>query len=512
MRIIILLGLICVYSPNFFAQESINLADGLVAYYPFAGTPENRVQVEPRVVLKGSSWTTNRFGDEESALIFDGVEDQLLIPPHPDMNMTQYLGYTVSLWIKPRDDNSGCIMLRDKDFGIKWNGLDKPLTLFNGMSGGFPDGKFDKWSSKDWYNIILKQDSRNLSLYINGELDVQLPLANKPQVEDSNPIYLGKHPYIWGGYTGKIDDLVLYSRALSDYEILMMSQVENVPLESTIEAMNHPVSLENLEGTVWQGVITQPGNEFGENYAFWLKFNKIEKGILMGYSRIEMQEETAYGVTKVQGLISGGALNFEERQVIRQKNYLGYKWCKKYGNLEYNPQEKSLRGKWYANNCHQGGEVLLFKSNEPFNYHDNRLSKSTSIEDFLEMMKDEDAKEKLKNKVMNLEFEPIHFTLGSADLTKEARQYLRVELVPILQSYPQLLLSIHGHTDDIGDDKVNLELSIARAKSIHNFLIQENIATSRISYQGFGESKPLVPNKSDEARRTNRRVEFGFSL
>ena len=69
-------------------------------------------------------------------------------------------------------------------------------------------------------------------------------------------------------------------------------------------------------------------------------------------------------------------------------------------------------------------------------------------------------------------------------------------------------VAIHGHTDSVGDDQANFLLSTQRAKSVHDFLITMGISSTRLSYEGFGEQKPLETNKTEEGRSQNRRTEF----
>ena len=73
---------------------------------------------------------------------------------------------------------------------------------------------------------------------------------------------------------------------------------------------------------------------------------------------------------------------------------------------------------------------------------------------------------------------------------------------------PSVNVEIHGHTDDVGDNASNLDLSTKRAKEVHDYLIQIGVASNRISFKGFGESKPLVANDSEKNKAINRRTEF----
>ena len=73
---------------------------------------------------------------------------------------------------------------------------------------------------------------------------------------------------------------------------------------------------------------------------------------------------------------------------------------------------------------------------------------------------------------------------------------------------PSVSVAIHGHTDNVGDNTSNLELSTKSAQDVHDYLISQGVEANRLSFRGFGESKPLVANDSTEGKATNRRTEF----
>jgi outer membrane protein OmpA-like peptidoglycan-associated protein len=80
--------------------------------------------------------------------------------------------------------------------------------------------------------------------------------------------------------------------------------------------------------------------------------------------------------------------------------------------------------------------------------------------------------------------------------------------VNILNKNPEIKIEINGHTDDVGTDVSNQVLSQDRAQSVVTYLQSKGISAGRLSAKGYGESKPDVPNNSDENRAFNRRVEF----
>ncbi len=83
-------------------------------------------------------------------------------------------------------------------------------------------------------------------------------------------------------------------------------------------------------------------------------------------------------------------------------------------------------------------------------------------------------------------------------------------VVEILQRQPLWKAELAGHTDYIGTDDYNLELSKNRANSVRDYLVSKGISSSRLKAQGFGKQQPLVPDKDDNARMINRRVEVRF--
>ena len=73
---------------------------------------------------------------------------------------------------------------------------------------------------------------------------------------------------------------------------------------------------------------------------------------------------------------------------------------------------------------------------------------------------------------------------------------------------PTLKIEISGHTDNVGDDNYNQNLSEKRAKSVVNALVALGIGTSRLEYKGYGENDPVASNLTAEGKAENRRTEF----
>ena len=101
----------------------------------------------------------------------------------------------------------------------------------------------------------------------------------------------------------------------------------------------------------------------------------------------------------------------------------------------------------------------------------------------------------------------IYFNTDSYELNQQSKNVLS-SFTEIMVLNPSVSVAIHGHTDDVGDNTSNLELSAKRAQEVHDYLISIGVDTDRLSHEGFGESKPLVANDTQEGKATNRRTEF----
>jgi outer membrane protein OmpA-like peptidoglycan-associated protein len=110
-----------------------------------------------------------------------------------------------------------------------------------------------------------------------------------------------------------------------------------------------------------------------------------------------------------------------------------------------------------------------------------------------------------------LAFKSLEFESGKADILESMHQDLS-KLGNFLIDHPELYLTISGHTDSEGKADANLRLSQARADAIRAYLMYEyKVNPDRISATGYGGTKPIVQEQTDEDRRLNRRVEFEIS-
>jgi len=101
----------------------------------------------------------------------------------------------------------------------------------------------------------------------------------------------------------------------------------------------------------------------------------------------------------------------------------------------------------------------------------------------------------------------ILFDSGKATLLPGTRNKL-AQLGTILSGYADRRIIVEGHTDNVGSDAFNLQLSEARAESVRNALIEQGVSQDLITAVGYGKSKPAASNDTAQGRAQNRRVEI----
>jgi len=111
--------------------------------------------------------------------------------------------------------------------------------------------------------------------------------------------------------------------------------------------------------------------------------------------------------------------------------------------------------------------------------------------------------------VMTLQ-EGVLFEFNRADLKPGAMRNLS-PLVTFLREHPDRTLLIEGHTDSIGSESYNLDLSRSRAAAVQSFLAFNGISSDRIVARGYGKSYPVTSNDTEAGRQQNRRVEIVIS-
>ena len=101
----------------------------------------------------------------------------------------------------------------------------------------------------------------------------------------------------------------------------------------------------------------------------------------------------------------------------------------------------------------------------------------------------------------------VKFVTNKDDISPESLSELAA-VAKQLATCPAIKTQVQGHTDSVGSDTSNLALSQKRADAVATYMSSQGVAKERISAKGYGESKPIGDNATEEGRAKNRRVEF----
>lgn len=148
------------------------------------------------------------------------------------------------------------------------------------------------------------------------------------------------------------------------------------------------------------------------------------------------------------------------------------------------------------------------KSPRPLSLEDAPLrpaAASNPIDD--EERQAQEALQDIEERVRRGDLPQIQFAFDSADITPRSFATLD-QIAQLLLSNGRLKLRILAHTDSIGAETYNLDLSQRRAKSVKAYLASRGVPPPSMRFQGYGFSRPVADNSTDEGRALNRRVEF----
>ncbi|HAH25987.1 MAG TPA: hypothetical protein DCL77_19875 [Prolixibacteraceae bacterium] len=101
----------------------------------------------------------------------------------------------------------------------------------------------------------------------------------------------------------------------------------------------------------------------------------------------------------------------------------------------------------------------------------------------------------------------VFFDTGSYELLPESKSELK-RLIDFLINNKTLTIELEGHTDNVGSEEMNLNLSEMRAEAVYKYCVSKGIEESRMIFKGYGYSQPIASNDTPEGRALNRRTEF----
>jgi outer membrane protein OmpA-like peptidoglycan-associated protein len=105
-------------------------------------------------------------------------------------------------------------------------------------------------------------------------------------------------------------------------------------------------------------------------------------------------------------------------------------------------------------------------------------------------------------------FPGVNFAINSAVISPEFARVLD-GAAQLINEHPEIgLLEIQGHTDSTGNDAINIPLSQARADEVRTYLVTQGVSASRLVAKGYGATRPIAPNETEQGRYQNRRIDI----
>jgi len=200
-------------------------------------------------------------------------------------------------------------------------------------------------------------------------------------------------------------------------------------------------------------------------------------------------------------LMKGNLANYKGEPINEAKLSLNYEDESKNREIDIVTDDGSFA---VAVNMEKEEKVVVTLEKEGTAYQ-SRLVKSEEAKGGV--IKNRNIEVKPLEKGQSFDIKDIVFATNSFELNEDA-QFILTNFLQYLKKNPSIKFRVVGHTDDIGDASQNQVLSANRANSVKQFLEDGGINSSRISSAGKGETKPKVPNTSDENRQINRRTEI----
>jgi formylglycine-generating enzyme required for sulfatase activity len=210
-----------------------SVESGLVAWYPFNGNANDASGNGHDGTVIGTTLTTDRFGTPNSAYYFPGNGERISVPHADSLNLLN--GYTLSTWINFEVGGLSSPRIIDKftySFFTLQNGSSRSLGMyFSDQTSLFTTTTI---SAGQWYHVVSSYDLHQRKIYVNGSL-VASDSSTFALITNSLPLEIGRKPvYGYDSFKGKIDDVRIYNRALSDSEILQLYNASlPVPAPST---------------------------------------------------------------------------------------------------------------------------------------------------------------------------------------------------------------------------------------------------------------------------------------
>ena len=244
-----------------FSQNT--MADGLATHYPFNGNANDISGNNNNPVFNNTSFTADRFGNSNSAVHFNGINNYIQIPNSPSLNFTNTI--TISVWVRPTGFyydichassilNKGTADYYPGNYALRYD--DALFTEGKGCSGdrlrdslhlnfrgtGTPVKVYSPFIQRNkWYHVVYTNDGTTAMLYVDCELKYAVPF--KETFVNKDDLFIGRtndefFPF-W--LNADLDELRIYGRALSKSEIGILCKEENKKPEQPAPVISAPL-------------------------------------------------------------------------------------------------------------------------------------------------------------------------------------------------------------------------------------------------------------------------------
>jgi len=261
-----------------------------------------------------------------------------------------------------------------------------------------------------------------------------------------------------------------------------------------------------LNGT-WQGILIQQSNEFTDNYAYWVSLNMTGDSVF-GVIRTEDANTPYYALVNIRGKVNNNTISFTQDKIIKENPRPEAYWCLIKGELTYDSTDNSLSGKWNSDmeKC-KPGSLLVYKSPRAINMGTTHLYTYSNFNEVEAIIKKKKKFAGYKVRLSEINFETNSHKIVGNTANKEINR-----IYDLLNKKEILHVNIQGHTDNVGADDFNMRLSYLRAREIYNLLIAKGVKENRITFEGYGKSRPVATNETEEGKLKNRRVEIEIEM
>jgi hypothetical protein len=223
------------------AVAACNNSNGLVACYPFNGNANNSSSVSGlNGTVSGSQLTADRFGNPNSAYLFDGIDDFIEISNTNDA-LSLGSSFTIAAWVKPAatgiERRTNPIIWKISSDGsnrdnylLSWA---NDSTFMAGLERSTEDRDFEIFSTtkqfSNWYHVAGIYNGQNLQIYVDGVLEKSIQIGAVTPYTGSAPLRIGNnlnsnHANA-GVFNGVIDEVAIYNRSLTTIELLELAEL-----------------------------------------------------------------------------------------------------------------------------------------------------------------------------------------------------------------------------------------------------------------------------------------------